>query len=368
MTEEQIVRQACENILDFITHGKEEHVLRPEDEVLLLGDHGHLSPLYTRTLANVIDDSQGNAGLVHVKFLPEKRPITSADEVDPEITKLASRVPVVIGTYSNPGAEISALEKEILYKVFVTPAISRKDLGNLRLYVVAARPTISILKTLADSELIRKTDRLTKLVKSYLQKNAGKTMYIYSNDDEHRIPNSLIFRIPTADKIFGDFSEPQEYIMNIPFGEDYFEPEPGTGYGNLVLKKGSYQSLENAIKGRIDIFFSNGKIRDFKDIQGKDLKILGYLKRDLQNLANRHLAEMGIGTYAGSLKIPWKDLLYNHIILEKKSGYHIAYGNSELIGGKHKAPIHVDNLLTYGDVDVDNEHFISNGTLREKVL
>lgn len=372
MTEEQTIRQACENILGFITHGNKKHVLRPEDEVLILGDngsfgkYGYLTPLYTQTLAETIEDWQGNADRVHVKFLPDKRPFTSVDQLDPEITRLASTVPVVIGTYSNPGPEVSVKEKPTLFQGFVTPATSRKD-SSLRLYTVAARTTPAVLKSLSNSEQIRNTDRLTRALKSYLEKNVGETMYVYS-DGEHVIPSCLFFNIPTSGPIIGDFSEAQEYIKNIPFGEGFIEPEPGTGFGNLVMEEGSYYDLEIPIRGRIDITFSHGKIRDVKDVQGKDSEILAYLNKHLQDIANSHFAEWGGGTNLGSTEIPLKEAVYNRIIREKTVGFHIAYGGSKVFGGTHEAPVHVDNLFTYGNVYVGKEALIRNGKLREKVL
>jgi hypothetical protein len=317
-------------------------------------------------LADTINDWQGNAGRVHVKFLPDKRPVTSVDQLDPDITRLAGTVPVVIGTYSNPGPDISVQEKPTLFQGFVTPATSRKD-SSLRQYVVAARTTPAILKSLSNSEQIRSTDRLTKALKSYLEKNAGETMYVYS-DGEHEIPSCLFFRIPTSGPIIGDFSEAQEHIKNIPFGESFLEPEPGTAFGNLVMKEGSYYDLEIPIRGRIDITFSHGKIRSVKDVQGKDSIILSYLTKHLQDFANSHFAEWGGGTNLGSIEIPWEEAVYNHIIREKTVGFHIAYGGSKVFGGTHEAPIHVDNLFTYGDVYVGKEVLIRNGKLGEKVL
>jgi len=201
-----------------------------------------------------------------------------------------------------------------------------------------------------------------------LQKNAGKTMYVYSNNVASEIPSCLIFVISEADKIIGDFSGAWESIKNIPSFETFFEPKPTTAYGKLVMKSGSYQNLENAVEGRIDISFSNGRIKRVENKGGKDLKILEYLQRDLQDLANSHFAEMGIGTFTGSSDIPWEEAVYNRIILEKKKGFHIAYGDSKVFGGIHEAPVHVDNLFTYGNVYVGNDALIRNGKLREKVL
>jgi hypothetical protein len=366
LTEEQIVKQACENILCFITTGDENHTLRREDEVLLLGDHKDLSPLYTETLAETIREWQGTTGKVHVKFLPKERPMKDANQMDPEITKLAQTVPVAIGTYSNYGIEIRQKEKGILFERFVNRLTDRTD-NTLRLYVVAARTTKSILDIYANSELIQKTNELTKKVQKYLQEHSLEMMYVYTpNESECKEP--LRFRIPLEDKIKADFFGVQERILNLPSGEDFFEPKPKTAFGTLTFVNGSYYDLQVPVNGRIEVIFKNGRVINYKDIDGKDSKILGYLNRDLKVLANRHFAEMGIGTFAGSTEIPWEDMLYNEIILEKKKGFHWAYGGSTLVGGTHKAPVHVDNGFTYGDVYIGNQLFMHNGQILESVL
>jgi hypothetical protein len=61
-------------------------------------------------------------------------------------------------------------------------------------------------------------------------------------------------------------------------------------------------------------------------------------------------------------------MIYNDIILEKREVFHWAYGSSIGMGGKHKAPVHIDHCFTYGNVYVGPELLIENGRIREKVL
>jgi len=366
LTQEQIVKQACENILGFITHGSKKHILRPEDEVLILGDHENLSYLYTQTLAETIDDWQGNTGKVHVKFLPKERPITDPSQMDPEITELAKRVPVAIGTYSNPGTQIRQQEKTTIFGKFVTPITSRSG-STLRLYAVAARTTMSILKMYANSELIQKTNVLTKKVQKYLQEHSSEMMFI-NTPNENECQEPLRFRIPLEKMIKADYFEVQDYIWNSPSGEGFFEPKPGTAFGTLTFTDGSYYDLHVPVKGRIELTFKDGQITGYKDAAGKDAEVLAYLKKDLDVEANRYPAEMGIGTLTGSSEIAWEDMLYNEIILEKARGFHFAYGSSRIFGGEHDAPVHVDNGFTSGDVYVGTQLFIHNGHILESVL
>jgi len=192
-------------------------------------------------------------------------------------------------------------------------------------------------------------------------------MSIYT-PDESRCKNPLRLRIPSGDKIKADCFEVEDRILNTPSGEGFFEPKPKIAFGTLVLTKGSYYDLQVPIKGRIEVEFNKGQIKNVKDVYGKDAKTLAYLKKDLEVLANRYFAELGIGTLSGTTNISWEDMLYNEIILEKMKGFHSAYGSSALFGGSHKAPIHVDNGFTYGDIYIGNELFMSNGEIVEKVL
>nr|MDO8100143.1 hypothetical protein [Candidatus Njordarchaeota archaeon] len=78
--------------------------------------------------------------------------------------------------------------------------------------------------------------------------------------------------------------------------------------------------------------------------------------------------EMGIGTYLTGSNIPMEELIYNNTILEKLQGFHIAYGNSIPIKGKHEAPEHIDNWVKYGDVFVGDDHLISRGKVNTKLI
>jgi hypothetical protein len=365
---ETSVMEASKNILRIISHGNDSHVLRKEDSVLLLGDHRDLSPVYTESLAQVIRDWQERkGGKVIVKYLPYKRPISSASEIDPSVTKAAAEADVVIGTYSNPGESIRNAESAALNSAIFKTVFDRIQKEKIRLYAVAGRPNIRILETLADLTAIEETNHLSKQLMRYLQGKSGQKMEVYTLK-EGKYGDPLEFIIPSPELVSADYFEAIESIINIPSGEVFFEPTPGTAKGKLYFKDGSYYHLFVPIKGMIIMEFDNGEITDCRDLGRKDAEVHKFITEHLEKEENKHLAEMGIGTYVAGSDLPMEDMVYNSTILEKLQGFHVAYGSSIHIKGKHDAPEHIDNWFRYGDVYIGDEHVIQKGRVNTRIL
>lgn len=365
---ETSIAEACKNILRIITHGEKTHILRKEDDVLLLGDQRDLSPLYTESLAQVIRDWQKEkGGKVIVKYLPKERPVLDTSKIDPSITKAAARADVVIGTYSNPGETIRNAESPTLNSAIFKVVFDRMQKDKIRLYAVAGRPNIRVLETLADLNAIEETNTLSKQLMRYLRSKSGEKMQVYTLRDG-KYGDPLEFIIPSAELISADYFEAVESIINIPSGEVFFEPSPGTAKGKLYFKEGSYYHLFIPIKGMIIMEFENGEITDCRDLGRQDDEVHKFINKHLETKANRHLAEMGIGTYVAGSNLPMEDMVYNSTILEKLQGFHVAYGSSIHIKGKHEAPEHIDNWVKYGDVYIGDDHVISRGRVNARIL
>lgn len=365
---ETAVLEASKNILKIITRGDRARTLRKEDDVLLIGDQRDLSPLYTETLAKVIREWQRQKTTkVHVRYLPKQRPVTDLKQIDPSIANLAAKADIIIGTYSNPGEAIVNQESPIFNKVFLSTIFERMRKDKIRLYAVAGRPNLRVLDTLANMDAIEETNALSKRLKRYLQHKCGEKMQVYTLK-EGRYGDPLEFMIPGPEMVAADYFEANENIINIPSGEVFFEPTPGTAKGKLYFKEGSYYHLFLPIKGMIILEFNNGEVSDCRNLGGKDEEIHKFLLKHFEIKDDRYLAEMGIGTYMAASRLPMEDMIYNRTILEKLQGFHIAYGSSAHMKGKHDAPDHIDNWFKYGDVYVGEDHLISKGKVNTKLL
>ncbi|WXG46686.1 MAG: aminopeptidase [Candidatus Atabeyarchaeum deiterrae] len=364
---ETSMQDACSNIVKIISHGDKSHIMRKEDQVLLIGDQRDLSPLYTETLAKVIREWQKSKGEVHVKYLPKERPVTDVAHIDPTITKLAGKADIIIGTYSNPGETITNAESPVLNKAFFKTIFDRMRDNKIRLYAVAGRPNIHVLETLADIGSIEETNSISKRLRRYLQGKSGQKMQVYTLK-EGRYGDPLEFLIAASDKIVADYFEANENIINIPSGEVFFEPTPGSAKGKLYFKEGSFYHLYVPIRGMVILEFQDGEITDCRNLGGKDDEVRNFITKHLEVKENRYFAEMGIGTYIAGSYIKMEDMTYNRTILEKLQGFHVAYGSSIHMKGSHEAPEHIDNWFRYGDVYIGDDHLISKGKLNTKLF
>nr|MDO8100681.1 hypothetical protein [Candidatus Njordarchaeota archaeon] len=287
----KLVTEASNNILRIITRGNKARVLRKENDVLIIGDGRDQSPLYTETLARTIREWQGKrGGKVWVRALPEQRPFTDISQVDPSIPELAGKADVIIVTYSNPGEKIRYEESPVVNRAFLKTVLDRMRDKNMRLYVVAARPTLHVLESLAETKAIEQTNTLSKQLKRYLQRKAGMEMEVYTLK-EGRHSDSLKFTIPSRDMVLADYFEANEEIINIPAGEVFFEPTPGTANGKLYLEQGSYYHLNVPIRGMIILDFENGEIIDCRNLGRKDEEVYGFITKHLEVKENRYMAE-----------------------------------------------------------------------------
>jgi leucyl aminopeptidase (aminopeptidase T) len=142
---------------------------------------------------------------------------------------------------------------------------------------------------------------------------------------------------------------------NLPAGEIGFAPVEGKTKGIIVIDKtmAAIGKLKNPIKLEVKGGF-------VKRISGKnEAKKLNKLLKNLKNKNVYNIAEFAIGTnYKAKITgIPLED--------EKVYGTaHIALGdNTSYLGGKTKAPTHLDGVISKPTVYVDNKKIMNKGKL-----
>ena len=367
--EEQTLENAANTVLNILTTGNPNRILRPNSRVLLVEDHDpvkQLSQRFTAAIAEAISRYQRDSGEkpnVITTSYPVQRPMGSDNPVPQKILDELKTAHVAIGTYGNPGAEIQEAEKAFLHEQYVMPILQRAQQDDFGVFAVAARPTWSVLESLADTKAIEKVRNLSLAVKNYLEANTGERMRVYSGQ------SCLSMTVPKEHPIIADcFSVCETSMINIPGGETFFAPVHATVDGEITMLPGSYYNLRDAVQGELRLGVEQGRIYDLMNRTGVDAEIEARLEGDFETDANRYIGEMAIGTFEGALQIPMEDLQYNMTTLEKVFGWHFAYGSSVHVGGDHKANVHVDNSFRYGDIYVGDDQLVKDGQLNEQLL
>ena len=147
------------------------------------------------------------------------------------------------------------------------------------------------------------------------------------------------------------FAREPGQISSYPSGEAWSAPATGTGKGVLVAD-GSAHEL-GKLSEPIRVHFDEG--RAVKIEGGAQAEELRQMIHGVENGDN--LGELSIGTN------PSARFLGNITEDKKQVGtVHFALGNS-VVGGKVKAPIHVDLLLLTPTVEVDGEILVQDGKI-----
>lgn len=139
---------------------------------------------------------------------------------------------------------------------------------------------------------------------------------------------------------------------NLPAGEVFLAPNPGTGAGTVVVDGtiGGQPWDKNSTPAKLTV--ENGSIKGF---EGERALIL---KETLENAGSGaiKIAEFGIGT---NLHL---EMTGNLLGDEKVVGtVHFAFGNNESMGGTNDVKVHIDCLILHPDVLVDNKPVMSRG-------
>jgi leucyl aminopeptidase (aminopeptidase T) len=139
---------------------------------------------------------------------------------------------------------------------------------------------------------------------------------------------------------------------NLPAGEVYLAPNPGTGTGTIVIDGtigGQHWDKDSA---PAKLVVENGTIKSF---EGERALIL---KETLEKAgpAALKIAEFGIGT---NLHL---EMTGNLLGDEKVVGtVHIAFGNNASMGGDNDVQVHIDCLILLPDLLIDSKQVMYRG-------
>jgi leucyl aminopeptidase (aminopeptidase T) len=138
---------------------------------------------------------------------------------------------------------------------------------------------------------------------------------------------------------------------NLPAGEAFIAPIEGKTSGLAVID-GSMAGV-GLIKRPIKMVVKDGYVTEISG--GAEAEALSELLRNKGNKA-KNIAELGIGTNEKAILSgsPLED--------EKVMGtVHVAIGDNSTIGGKVKAPVHLDGIMKNPTMVIDGKIVIENG-------
>jgi len=139
---------------------------------------------------------------------------------------------------------------------------------------------------------------------------------------------------------------------NLPAGEVFVAPVEGTANG-IVIFDGAIAGV-GALKAPVKVLIKDGFAVEF---EGRDEA--QKLKQLLSSVGMKeafNVAEFGIGTNPGAR-------IVGNILMDEKvyRTVHIAFGDNSTIGGRIKAGIHIDGIITKPTVYVDGKMVIKDG-------
>lgn len=141
---------------------------------------------------------------------------------------------------------------------------------------------------------------------------------------------------------------------NLPAGEICFAPFENKTNGIFIVDK-SMAGI-GKLKSNIRFIVKDGYVTK---IEGKDeAKKLSSLLKKFNNKKVYNIAELGIGTN-------YKAKITGIVLEDEKvlGTVHIALGDNTSYGGKIKAPMHLDGVISKPTIFADNKKIMENGTL-----
>lgn len=141
-------------------------------------------------------------------------------------------------------------------------------------------------------------------------------------------------------------------VGNIPAGEVYTVPDPGTANGRIVIDASIGSILWEEGDPDCAVEVRNGSAVSFEGERGQ------LLKEKLAAVGEKGfiMAEFGIGTN------PFLKITGNLLEDEKVKGtIHLAFGNNCAMGGTNQVPVHIDGMVRNPDVFVDGECVMEKG-------
>jgi leucyl aminopeptidase (aminopeptidase T) len=138
-------------------------------------------------------------------------------------------------------------------------------------------------------------------------------------------------------------------FINLPAGEIFVAPREGSANGSLVIDGAFWDVLKEPVK----VTIKDGYAARFVGAKNT-VKAL-----DKQGKKGRNVAELGIGMN------PKAKIIGNVLEDEKVKGtVHIAFGDNSTFGGKIKAGIHMDGIITKPTLIVDDKVIMEKGEMK----
>ncbi|MFA6293651.1 MAG: aminopeptidase [Victivallales bacterium] len=139
---------------------------------------------------------------------------------------------------------------------------------------------------------------------------------------------------------------------NLPAGEVFLAPNPGTGQGIIVVDGTIGGQPWDKYSPPAKLTIENGSIISFDGERGQSLKET----LEKAGPGAMKIAEFGIGT---NLHL---EMTGNLLGDEKVVGtIHFAFGNNESMGGNNDVKVHIDCLLLQPDILIDNKQMMHRG-------
>jgi len=141
-------------------------------------------------------------------------------------------------------------------------------------------------------------------------------------------------------------------VGNIPAGEVYTVPDPGSANGRIVIDASIGSILWEEGDPDCAVVVRNGSAVSFEGDRGQ------LLKEKLAAAGEKGfvMAEFGIGTN------PFLKITGNLLEDEKVKGtIHLAFGNNCAMGGTNQVPVHIDGMVCKPNVFVDGECVMEKG-------
>ncbi|MEM2213292.1 MAG: aminopeptidase [Candidatus Nezhaarchaeales archaeon] len=141
---------------------------------------------------------------------------------------------------------------------------------------------------------------------------------------------------------------------NLPAGEVFVAPVEGTANG-VVVFDGAVAGI-GALKTPVKVLIKDGFAIEFEG--GDEAEKLKQLLSSVGVKEAFNIAEFGIGVNPGAR-------IVGNILMDEKvyRTVHIAFGDNSTIGGRVKAGIHLDGIMTRPTVYVDDKVIIKDGEL-----
>lgn len=137
-------------------------------------------------------------------------------------------------------------------------------------------------------------------------------------------------------------------FMNLPAGEVFIAPKEKTAEGKLIIDGAFWEKLEDPVEIDVKGGFAK-RISGSKEIAKQVSK---------RGKEGRNIAEVGIGMN------PKAKIIGNVLEDEKVMGtVHVALGDNSTFGGRVKAGIHVDGIITKPTLIADERIIMEDGAL-----